>query len=87
MPDDGPAQAAGLFACADDCSGATFVALTAGSSWPRLCENFFKACFQGSSDPSLGVDRRSWIDLEGRLFEIARVFGVFTQVRRETGKE
>jgi len=52
----------------------------------HLCENFFEACFQGSSDPSPGGDRRSWINLEGRLFEIARVFGVFTQPYMDTAR-
>jgi len=64
MPDDGPAQAAGLFACADDCSGATFVALTAGSSWPvseirerRLCLPMIDL-FIWLDQPSLGSGSR-----------------------------
>lgn len=47
----------------------------------HLCENSFDACLRGSSNPSLGVDRRSWVDLERRVFESARGVEVFTQPR------
>jgi hypothetical protein len=47
----------------------------------RLCENAADAQFPGSSNPSRNADRRSWADLEGRLWERPREDRVFTQPR------